>query len=65
MYILREASEHIVANVTSASLKYLNIIAVVFIVISSNVRLFIGFPYIRFNLKKLLYVYIKIDESQI
>lgn len=49
MYILRDAGEHVVANVTAkilALLKYLSIIAAAFLVISSDIRLFVGFPYI-------------------
>ena len=68
MYMLREAGEHVAASVTAktlASLKHPNIIAAAFMVTSSDVRSFVGFPYIRFTLEELLYVHMKMDESQI
>lgn len=66
LYMLRGAEDRDATAVQkTVPFKHPHIVAAAFSVTSSDVRSFVGFPYVRFTLEELLYAHIKMDESQI
>ena len=55
-------ADHVAQKATA--LEHPHIIAIAFVV-NTDVRTFARFQYVRFTLEEMLYVHIKIDETQI